>query len=359
MAIILPGRKSDVPKGNSPVGSANHFIGLTNLSEWSPTTGEPTTAYTSPEIRSPMPWDELVVSWNATLPPESGIEFEASAIHEDNATKFYSLGRWSERSTVFPRESVLNQKDEDGDVKTDTLVLSRPAHCVQLRLTVGGGDRSRVRLRFVGLSFFSATAKPAPMQPNYSAWGKAIDVPQRSQLAYEGGRGWCSPACVSMVLAHWASVLNRPELDVEVPQVARAVHDPNWPGTGNWPFNTAFAGRADGMRAYVARLDDLAELEEWIKAGVPVPISVPLDLLNGRRHEEGSGHLIVCVGFTEQGDAVVNDPWAELAAGEKVRKLYPRKNIVNAWKTSKSTVYLIYPESAKIPANRGGHWESR
>src|SRR4030095_1292572 len=125
---------------------------------------------------------------------------------------------WSEQSTVFQRESVLNQKDEDGDVKTDTLVLSRPAHSVQLRLTVGGGDRSRARLKFVGLSFFSATAKPAPMQPNYSAWGKAIDVPQRSQLAYEGGRGWCSPTCLSMVLGHWARGFECPGLNVAVPE---------------------------------------------------------------------------------------------------------------------------------------------
>jgi hypothetical protein len=31
--------------------------------------------------------------------------------------------------------------------------------------------------------------------------------------------------------------------------------------------------------------------------------------------------------------------------------------VINAWKTSKNTVYLVYPESAKIPKNRLGHWE--
>ena len=162
-----------------------------------------------------------------------------------------------------------------------------------------------------------------------------------------------------MVLSYWAKALHRPELDVAVPDVAKAIYDPNWPGTGNWPFNTAFAGRFDGMLAYVSRLDDLAELEEWIKAGIPVAISAPLDLLNGRPHKPGSGHLLVCVGFTEQGDVVVNDPFAHLEKGETVRKIYPRENVATSWATSHRTVYLIYPVSAKIPANRYGHWETR
>jgi hypothetical protein len=77
-----------------------------------------------------------------------------------------------------------------------------------------------------------------------------------------------------MVLAYWAKALGRPELDLSVPEVAKGVYDKNWPGTGNWPFNTAFAGKVSGLRSYVMRLNYLADLEEYILAGVPIVLSV-------------------------------------------------------------------------------------
>jgi hypothetical protein len=33
-----------------------------------------------------------------------------------------------------------------------------------------------------------------------------------------------------------------------------------------------------------------------------------------------------------------------------------REKVANAWKKSKNAVYLIYPETARIPPDRLGHW---
>ena len=154
-----------------------------------------------------------------------------------------------------------------------------------------------------------------------------------------------------------ARVRQRSNWDVGVPEVARAVYDPSWPGTGNWPFNTAFAGSLPGLRAYVARLIDVSELEDWIASGVPVVLSVSYPTLKGRGGETGGGHLVVCVGFTTNGDVVINDPWAVLQKGERVQKTFPRQNLIDAWRLSQQTVYLIYPEGTRLPADRFGHWE--
>ena len=159
-----------------------------------------------------------------------------------------------------------------------------------------------------------------------------------------------------MILAHWAGVLRRPELDVPVPEVARAVYDRNWPGTGNWPFNTAFAGQFEGLRAYVTRLADLREIEDWVAAGVPVAASVSFDLLNGKAADLGNGHLVVVVGFTETGDMVVNDPWPDPKGVNSVRKTYPRQAFLRAWARSRHTVYLIHPQTVRPPSPRLGHW---
>ena len=335
------------------------FVAITNFADWQTSRGsEPgAVTLTSPVFSTVLPWDELVLSWNATTPPGTALKFEARAMYSDRATGFYTLGLWAEDTDVQPRESVLDQKDEDGDVLTDTLALKRTANRVQLRVTfIRSSERIEPRLKFVALSFLNTKTPPRPQTPDTNAWGKLLHVPERSQLSYSGGRDWCSPTSVSMVLAYWSAVLKRPELNVEVPEVAGGVFDKNWPGTGNWPFNTAFAGKFNGMRAYVTRLEDVAELESLVVAGIPPILSVSYDLLYDRTPDKGNGHLVVCVGFTGTGDAVVNDPWANFAKGDKVRQIIPRERLVKAWAHSRRTLYLIRPESWPLPERQDTNW---
>jgi hypothetical protein len=195
-------------------------------------------------------------------------------------------------------------------------------------------------------------ATPAPLPPNRAAWGKTLPVPERTQMAYPNGKVLCSPTTVSMLMSYWAQKLNRPELDHDVPDIVRAIYDAKWKGTGNWPFNTAYAGSYSGIRAYVARLTDLSEVEDWIAAGFPVGLSVCSDRLH-HRGPGPNGHLIVCVGFTSAGDPVVNDP----GSSRNVRRVYPRKDLIYAWSYSRNAVYLIYPEDAQPPQDRFAHWE--
>jgi hypothetical protein len=138
-----------------------------------------------------------------------------------------------------------------------------------------------------------------------------------------------------------------------VPAIADAVYDAKWAGTGNWPFNTAYAGSFRGIRAYVTRLSDLSEVEDWVAADMPVVLSVCADRLN-HRGPGPNGHLVVCVGFTETGDPVVNDP----GVSSNIRRVYPRRDLIYAWAHSRNAVYLIYPEDAEIPKDRFGHWDS-
>jgi hypothetical protein len=94
-------------------------------------------------------------------------------------------------------------------------------------------------------------------------------------------------------------------------------------------------------------------VEDWIAEGIPVALSVCSDRLH-HRGPGPNGHLIVCVGFTENGDPVVNDP----GSSRNVRRVYPRKDIIYAWSYSRNAVYLIYPEDSEIPKDRFGHWDS-
>lgn len=334
------------------------FIACKDFSKFtaSPGSAKNETTLTSPEFNVPINWNELVASWNA--PAGVYLKVEARAVYPDHATKYYTLDMWSDDPAKHPRESVARQRDADGTVKTDTLVLTRHGGKAQLRITLGSDDTAQpAQLKFLGLSFCDSERQAAPREPNRAVWGKVIEVPERRQGEYAGGGGWCSPTSLSMVLAYWSDLLHRPELNHTVPETAAAINDDALPGTGNWPFNTAFAGEFTGMRAYVTRLDDVTELEDWIAAGIPPIVSVSSYLTNDRHSGPDNGHLIVVVGFTENGDVITNDPGVSVKRAVRARRVYPRERFINAWKKSKNAVYLVYPLTAKPPTTLVEHWD--
>ena len=383
----------DSNRRSSPVLNPAHFIhpdvehrGIaflpqTDFSAYSRAEGvtENETVLTSPELTTNLPANEIIVSWNATTPPGTGIVVEARAFLADgHSTKYYTLGRWSLDGKALPRTSVANQRDADGDVHTDTLALYHPAVRVQLRVTLHGSSREKSgdedqtaaqeradkpqmqipEVHFLGVLLTDTHAAPTSLLPNKKAWGESaeIAVPGRPQTGYPGANGWCSPTSTAMVLAYWSKSLHRPELNVPVSDAAHAIYDTLYDGTGNWPFNTAFAGSFPGIRAFVTRFSDVRELEDWIAAGLPVVVSVSYDLLKGRAKDEDPGHLMVCVGFTDTGDIVLNDPAHHPEKGEVCRRVFSRANFLKGWSRSHNLVYLIYPTGTKTPTDTYGHW---
>ena len=130
----------------------SHFVGIDDFSNSSRSQNERgetergETILLSPEIKPGIPWNELIVSWNAEAPPGTFLKVEASAVSAGRATKFYDLGNWSPDNEAFPRVSLGYQKDADGSVLTDTLALTHPADAVRIRVTLGGIDGARPRL---------------------------------------------------------------------------------------------------------------------------------------------------------------------------------------------------------------------
>jgi hypothetical protein len=175
----------------------------------------------------------------------------------------------------------------------------------------------------------------------------------------DGGEAWCSPTSTSMVLAYWARRLGRPELDRAPPVVAAGVFDPVYRGAGNWPFNTAYAGR-DGLIGYVTRLSSLGQSERWVALGVPVIASLawgPGELDNAPVRST-DGHLLVIVGFRPNGDPIVNDPAGDPRLGQPLQRVYRRDQFESLWLAkSGGAVYLIYPSDQPPPADgSAGAW---
>src|SRR5271157_3538145 len=148
-------------------GGFSHFVGLAGFSKFARTQNESgESVLLSPEIKSRIAWNELIVSWDADAEPGTDLKVEASAISRGHRTRFYTLGSWSPDNRIFPRTSVRGQDDADGRVDTDTLILTQTADAVQIRLTLGGTHGARPSVKFLGISFSNTQVPPAIHPPN-------------------------------------------------------------------------------------------------------------------------------------------------------------------------------------------------
>ena len=101
----------------------------------------------------------------------------------------------------------------------------------------------------------------------------------------------------------------------------------------------------------MACFDNLAQLEPWIAAGVPVVISVAWKAgeLANAPIASSAGHLLIVAGFDEAGRVIVADPRAERE--EQVRRIYDAAQLEAAWQhNSDGMVYLIHPHGWPVPA---------
>ena len=142
-----------------------------------------------------------------------------------------------------------------------------------------------------------------------------------------------------MVMAYWGLGPSAADLawvdpalaDPCVDHAARFTFDAAYDGTGNWPFNTAYAAHF-GLDAFVTRLRSLAEAELFLAAGIPLVASIaagPGELDGFLLPQGTAGHLVVIVGFTRRGRPDRQRPGG--AVERAVRRSYDRAQFERAW----------------------------
>mgnify|MGYP001558311117 CR=1 FL=1 len=289
------------------------------------------------EVKAPARFREAVLSWAASVPAGGEVECELQVKVGDRWLPWQTMGRWNGREGG---RSVKREGAEGCSVDVDTLVLDKglEAEAFRYRVTPRGGSR----VRLVAVATWRRDDRAPLASERSAAWGKTIDVPKRSQMVEDASiRGdICSATSLSMVLEHYGVKRTTRE-------VADGVYDHEAKIYGNWPLNTAYAAAAGMKAAYVARFRGLEDLEAEIAAGRPVILSHKWKEgeLTGAPVTGSSGHLIVVVGFTDEGDVVVNDPAAHPDQGEDVRRVYPREELYHTWlENAAGVAYVIRKE---------------
>jgi hypothetical protein len=290
------------------------------------------------------------------------------------ATHYYILGRWSSGDTDFHRTSVGGQGgDQDGYVAIDTwFAHDHPAVAYRLRLTLfrrAGSTATPTVTRYSAVASNLTNQKYVfPSPTSFHGTGIDLGVPMFSQEIHHGeypefdggGEAWCSPTSTSMVVAYWAGLglaqapnagelAGIPYADPWDDFTARAVFDYLYDGAGHWPFNAAYAA-SRGLVADVTQLHNLSEAEPFIRAHIPLVASIAFESnkLTGAI-KSTNGHLVVIVGFTADGNVIVNDPASPDDAS--VEHVYDRAQFERAWiGGSGGVVYVDRPAGWQTPS---------
>ncbi|MEI8281540.1 MAG: C39 family peptidase [Armatimonadota bacterium] len=235
-------------------------------------------------IKPGFAFNEVIPSWNIDGATNGAIRVEVRINTPTGKSKWFVLGDWSGDKEWSPRQSTDGQKDELGNVLTDTFRAAQPTDSVDLKITLKTRKSpKKPRLKLLTLCFSDTlSVHEYENWPKSDFWGSLTDVPQRAQNNYPNGGVLCSATSTSMMMEFYSKLLNRPELDHDVPDVEAAVWDPIYKGAGNWPFNAAYFGSFEGLKGCVSRFTSLEDLEILTKAGIPVVCSVSLDLLQGK-----------------------------------------------------------------------------
>lgn len=340
--------------------------------------------WTSPWVRPGFRLTELVPSWSATTPPGTLIQVDVRGLGAGNVRSSWdTLARWAGPDTSFARTSLGSQRDDLGHVATDTWEATGGVGAWQVRVSLlrRTGTQVTPAVTTIGAmaSRLPSVARVTRSEPGV-ARGVVLPVPRYSQMVHAGeypqygggGEAWCSPTATTMVLAYYRRLpppadyawVRRSYPDRVVDHSARMTFDHGYDGTGNWPFNTAYAAGRTG-HAFVTRFTSLRPVEQLIRAGIPVVASITFGRgrLGGAPISASNGHLVVVVGFTSSGDVVVNDPAASTRAG--VRRTYARGQLENAWLTRYATGgtmrgsggigYVIRDAAHPLPPREGTH----
>ncbi|MDI1462927.1 C39 family peptidase [Catellatospora sp. KI3] len=347
------------------------------------------TEFTDPHTGTTKTWDystwtgpvtqigfdatELIASWNAQTPAGTWIQVEMQGTYNTGGqTPWYVMGRWASGDADIRRSTVDGQGDPYSTIWTDTFSIDDASrgvllHAYQLRLTLyrAPGQWQSPRVWMLG-----AMASNVPDRftvipsAGHIAWGRELNVPRYSQNIHTGqypeydggGEAWCSPTSTEMVVEYWGrgpsaedvSWVDPSYADPSVDHAARMVYDYEYEGAGNWPFNTAYAASYLGLDARVTRLHSLDEAERFIAAGIPIVTSQSFlsSELDGANYGT-SGHLFVIVGFTAEGDVIVNDPAS--SSDDVVRNVYKRSQFEQIWLRTKR-----YRANGTVAGGTGG-----
>lgn len=324
--------------------------------------------WTSPMFYPGQDITTVIPSFKVDTPPGTFVKFYVrGATASGRVSSYDNLGSWTTRDQEFARQSQYPQSDDLATTAVDTFTANGSTkfrgfqiHVVLHKLI---GNAASPTLTAMG----AVAAQTPPKVPSVSKpyfINRQLNVPTYSQMIHKGeypqygggGENWCSPTSLAMIMGYYGKLPSKSNYswvetnyaDPFVDHVARGTYDYAYQGTGNWPFNTAFANQYVD-HGFVTRLTNLRDAEQFINAGIPLAatITFPRGGLDGAPISSTPGHVLVITGFDSKGNVRVNDPAAP--ANSSVKRTYNRAQFEKAWLSKGGVVYVVHDDKHPLP----------
>ena len=298
------------------------------------------------EGESTIPFDELILSWNALRPAEGHITFYVSVKHTA-WSPWHRFAEWGAET----QKTFINKLNPDVHTKYVKVEMQRNLLATAFRVKAifsEGASKRSLNALFACISNMRMFRqhRSAPDKPSVLVKG----VPQQSQMVIDHPRAkdLCSPASTSMIVQYFAKKLYGGIGPLEMPgyvaDFADKVHDDGVLGIyGNWLLNVAQAHDASNGNLFcrVERLNSFSELYDYLSKEIPVAVSVRR--LKGGATPYSSGHFMVVVGWDSDTDSVICiDP--AFKGNRKTLKRYKLSHFLSAWALSRNLSYISMPK---------------
>ncbi len=278
----------------------------------------------SNEIKTPFPFNTLVLSVNYHTRTDGLLLLEAQVRRGRKWSRFYKLGLFSrDFQSSFPA-----QQDAFGHVDTDCLVLEPEAEAFRYRLSLYGD----MEVDLLASSITNSRLDEPLGGEAQGCFNARVEPVSQLCVKHKDRRRICSPAALTMALNYFGA-------KTDVLRVMKEVFDPASGIYGNWIFNTACAARY-GMESFVRRFASLRELPEFVNQNSLVLASVGYKKgeLSNAAIAATPGHLVLITGY-EDGKIWTADPAA--ATDGKVIRPYDAREFSRVWLKNKRGVSYI------------------
>jgi len=278
-------------------------------------------------------FDELMISWNTSRPPEGKFDFYVSVkINEWSPWLLYAS--WGSNG----QSSFLNTiQGSSVRVYQDALEVldGKKATGFQVKIVAEGSAHVD---KIHGLHVYTNGDQPKELQTSSCLKSVYLKVPGLSQITVDHPRprDLCSPVSTTAVIRY---LLN--DNTINPSRFAQNVWDNGFDIFGNWVFNTAQASvhLGDQWNCWVEKLHGFNDVYHYLEKGTPVVVSVR-GPLQGSALPYAKGHLLAIIGYDPSNQKVIcMDP--AFPKDSDTHVTYDLSDFIQAWNRRGKVAYIF------------------
>lgn len=286
-----------------------------------------------------LPFDELIISWNAQRPLKGQYVILASVYIEDHWSSWLLYAVWGDHyqysfEEQSPKTHVRCFQDQV------EVLAGKVATGFRLCVKAYGEANLHDFYRLYGCASLLQQPLPLPL-PSFSLPHLSsihLEVPGLSQLNLPHPRAtsFCSPISTTAALRFILSCS-----DLNPLSFTEKVYDAGFDIYGHWPFNVAQAFVTLGPQGHCwcERVTGFEAIVPYLEKGLPIVVSVK-GQLTGSLMPYTSGHLIVVKGYDSRTKRVLcMDP--AFPSDADTHQAYPFEEFMQAWKNRRYLSYLF------------------